>query len=110
MIYRVVTTARASCDVEVCFNFIARVSSRGAASWFNAFELALRSLEGDALRGLAPESEFFDEPIRQHLFKTRHGHAYRILFVVRGEVVHVVHIRGPGQDLMSPAEVQLPPV
>lgn len=109
MTYRVIATARAGRDVDVCFKYIASRNSRGAASWFNAYEQALRSLERDPSRGVAPESEFFGEPIREHLFKTRHGRPYRILFVVREEIVHVIHIRGPGQDLMSSAEVQLPP-
>lgn len=109
MTYRVIATARAKRDVDVCFNFIASASSRGAASWFNAYEHALRSLEHAPSHGLAAESEFFQEPIRELVFKTRHGRPYRMLFVIRNEAVYVLHIRGPGQDLLSAAEVQLPP-
>lgn len=108
MTYRVIATSRAKRDVDVCFNHIASRNSRGAASWFNSYERALKSLEHDPSHGEAPESEFFSEPIREHIFKTRHGQPYRMLFVVRGEVVYVIHIRGPGQDLMSPADIRLP--
>ena len=109
MTYRVIATARARRDVDECFNFIAARSRRGAASWFNAYEQAQSSLEREPNHGMAPESEFFHEPIREHFFKTRHSRPYRMLFVVRGEVVYVIHVRGPGQDLMSLDEIQIPP-
>lgn len=110
MSYRVISTARADRDVDECFNFIASRSSRGAASWFNAYENALRSLEHAPSHGIAAESRFFGGPIREHVFKTRYGLPYRILFVVRGDIVYVIHVRGPGQDMLSASEVQLPPI
>ena len=33
---------------------------------------------------------------------------YRALFIIRDDVVHVIHLRGPGQDLMRSVDVQLP--
>lgn len=45
---------------------------------------------------LAAEADHFDESLRQVLFKTRRGRAYRALFVIRGRVVHVLcHSRKP---------------
>ena len=57
--------------------------------------------------GLARESRHFDEEIRQALYGKRGG-IYRILFVVRGDVVHVIHIRHAGRLELSPDEVRLP--
>ncbi len=51
---------------------------------------------------------FHDEDIHQCFFKTRHGLRYRILFVIREATIYAIHIRGPGQDLMSPEDVELP--
>jgi plasmid stabilization system protein ParE len=42
--------------------------------------------------GLAPESEHFDEEIRQLPYGKR-PNVYRILFVIRGDTVHVLHVR-----------------
>jgi plasmid stabilization system protein ParE len=43
--------------------------------------------------GLAYEDRFFAETIRQRLFD-----AYKILFVIREDRVHVLHIRHQAQD------------
>lgn len=83
---------------------------QGAVNWAREFNKALDSLKHNPARGLAPESVDHDEPIREKLFKTRQGLSYRILFVVRGQRVFVLHIRGPGQDLILPDEMRLPPV
>jgi hypothetical protein len=42
------------------------------------------------------------------MFKTRHGRTYRLLYVVRGDLIYLLHVRGPGQDLMGDDEVRLP--
>jgi plasmid stabilization system protein ParE len=109
MTYRVIATARARHDVDVCFNYIASKNPAGAVSWIDAYEQALQSLQRDPHRGLAPESESFTEPIREKIFKTRQGRSYRILFVVRDDTVFVIHVRGPGQELMTHEEMELPP-
>lgn len=46
--------------------------------------------------------------IRQLLFKTSQGLTYRALFVIRDDQVLLIHLRGPGQDIMDPQEVRLP--
>jgi hypothetical protein len=40
------------------------------------------------------------------IFKTRRGRAYRALFLIRGDVVFVLHVRGPGQRPLEPGELK----
>jgi len=58
--------------------------------------------------GLAPECEGHSFEIRQIFFRTRKGRDNRALYTIRGKDVFVMHIRAPGQDLVSPDELQLP--
>ncbi len=52
-----------------------------------------------------PKADTFEEELRQMLFKTRRGNTYRTLFVIRKFAVHVVAVRGTGQDLVTPDEL-----
>ena len=66
-------------------------------------EAALAWLEDHAAScPLAPENEWFDEEIHERLFKTKRGSPYRLLFVVARTQVRILHVRGPGQDLVRP--------
>ncbi len=40
------------------------------------------------------------------LFGTKRGGTYRALFVVRGDVVHILCIRGPGEKAVTPKDIQ----
>jgi hypothetical protein len=70
--------------------------------WFIAMEEAIASLANFPERcplapetersPLAPETERSPFEVRQLLYGRR-PHAYRILFTIRGDVVHVLHIR-----------------
>ncbi len=109
MSYTVETTESAEQEFEEQYAYIAKRSPQGANSWAVAFHDALRQLETNPVsRPLAPESEHHAEDIHQLVFKTRRGNAYRALFIIRRDRVYVVHIRGLGQDIMAPEEVQLP--
>jgi plasmid stabilization system protein ParE len=109
MKYKVIILPRAEFDFQMCYDFIKKRSKAGADSWANAFHRALKRLhEQPEASGVAPESEGHDEDIRQLLFKTRQGLTYRALFVIRGNQVLIIHVRGPGQDAMSPDELRLP--
>jgi hypothetical protein len=50
---------------------------------------------------LAPESAEVDYPVQQFLFKTPRGRKYRILYTIVGDEVRVLHVRGPGQDVIT---------
>ena len=62
--------------------------------WYHGIRAAIRDLATSADRcGLAYEDRFFAETIRQRLF-----HSYKILFAIREDRVHVLHIRHQAQD------------
>jgi plasmid stabilization system protein ParE len=62
--------------------------------WYFGIREAIRGLGASAREcGLAYEDRFFAETIRQRLFDS-----YKILFVIREDRVHVLHIRHQAQD------------
>lgn len=109
MRFQVIILPRAREDLLRNDQYIAERSPSGAQSWRDAFQTAVDSLERNAdLCPLAPESQRLKQPVRQISFKTRHGRPFRVLFVIRDDRVYLLHIRGPGQNLLLPDEVQLP--
>lgn len=62
--------------------------------WYFGIRAASRELGTSAREcGLAYEDRFFAETIRQRLFDS-----YKVLFVIREDRVHVLHIRHQVQD------------
>jgi plasmid stabilization system protein ParE len=62
--------------------------------WYIGIRAAIRDLATSAQGcGLAYEDRFFAGTIRQRLFDS-----YKILFVIREDRVHVLHIRHQAQD------------
>jgi plasmid stabilization system protein ParE len=108
MSYEVEITRRAAADRDACFDYIAARSFVGAMNWLTAFESAVQSIANNPPASLAPESEHHPAEIRQRTFSTSHGLTYRVLFVVQQEIVYLIHVRGPGQDLMSSQQLDLP--
>jgi plasmid stabilization system protein ParE len=107
MNYRVVITHRARRDARLIAEWIAERSGSGAAAWSAALDRALRLLSSSPERhSIAPEADESTLPLRQFLFKTRRGRVYRGLFTVTEDVVLVLHIRGPGQDLVRPEDFE----
>jgi plasmid stabilization system protein ParE len=95
---------RAERDVEEILHFIAEVrkAPNGALRWYRAYEAALNRLAKEAgTLPLAPESDYVEYEIRQILFRTRKGRTYRMLSTIVGDEVRVLHVRGPGQDIMA---------
>jgi plasmid stabilization system protein ParE len=109
MNFSVKVTSSAKQDVRSIIEWIKQRSRSGAETWYRRWLEVLERLgeSGDTF-GRAPEDEDHEETINQVIFKTRRGLPYRALFIVRGGQLHVLHVRGPGQDLMSPDEVRLP--
>lgn len=109
MSFRVDLTSRAERDVDAILGWIHERSPQGAATWYRRWNEVLRSLLANAGScPLAPENDDHDEEIRHIVFKTRRGRRYRALFVIRDSRVFVIHVRGPGQNVMSREEVRLP--
>ena len=108
MKYRVHLTHSASADAERAYDWLAQRAPRAAVKWFNGLLDVVESLEMfPRLCGLARESEKSPEEIRQMLYGRR-PHIYRILFIVRGEDVYVLHIRHGARQTMEPQDIQFP--
>ena len=105
---RVIIMPQAASDFEGCFGYIAQRSERGAMALRNAFVIAVKSLATNALaHGFAPESKEHSRQIRQILFRTKQGRNSRALYTIKVEEVNVIHVRGPGQDFISPDELRV---
>jgi plasmid stabilization system protein ParE len=107
MTYTVIIVPSAESDFQRQYDYIKERSKRNADSWANAFHRALKKLHTQpATYAIAPECENDERDIRQLLFKTRQGLTYRALFVIREDLVRIIHIRGAGQDIINPNEIQ----
>jgi plasmid stabilization system protein ParE len=94
MTFRVETTVESEQDADAILEWL--ISQRAGASgqrWFEALEGAIASLAEFPERcPLAPESTTSPFEVRQLLY----GHAphiYRILFMIDGKTVYILHIR-----------------
>ena len=109
MTYRVELTEQAEHDVDHILGWISNRSPQGAATWSRRFDKVLSKLRTSPDRGqLPPENNDHDAEIRHIVFKTRRGRPYRAVFVIRDDMVLVLHVRGPGQDIMRPDELRFP--
>ena len=99
---------RAKTDFREIFTYIEVRSPAGADRWRVAFERELRRVcENPVLFGMAEEDHLTHFQLRQFLFKTKHGLAYRAVFtVIEGEVI-ILRIRGPGQPPLNSGEMPL---
>jgi tetratricopeptide (TPR) repeat protein len=70
------------------------------------FDEAIASLKKNPLQEpLAPENEEFPEEVRNIMFRTRKGRNYRAIFLVMGDEVRILRIRGAGQDTLRAGEL-----
>jgi toxin ParE1/3/4 len=90
---------RAWSDADAIFDWLAARSPAGAARWYAAFLKATQDLLDNPLRHeFAPESKLIEREIRHRFFKTRRGRVYRLLFVIVGDEIRILRVRGPGQS------------
>lgn len=80
--YRLQISQRAEQDADAIYAWLAKRSVQGAVSWVAILRETFQSI--------------VENP-------QRHPHA-----VIRGETIHIVAIRGSGQDLAKPDDLQLP--
>lgn len=98
MSYAVRLLPAAKADLHEFYNYIAERSPEGADHWEAALEAGLARLRQNPFQcGLAPEHNKLGRELRQLLFRTQHGHTYRAVYLVEGEEVFVLRLRGPGQ-------------
>ncbi len=99
MKYSLNLTSRAKRDVQIILRYIAARSKTGAEAWYRRLSKVFDELrQSPESFGFAPEDADHAETIRQAVFKTRHGLPYRALFVMRNDLIFVIHVRGSGQD------------
>ena len=81
-------------------------SHQGAAAWLEAYENALVWLEENADScGLAIEDGRVSVELRQKLFRTSSGRAYRLLLTIYATEVRILRVRGPGQAPVRPSDL-----
>jgi plasmid stabilization system protein ParE len=102
MKYRVIVLPEADQNVDRIYLWIAKQSPEGAKRWYLRFLETVESLrENPQTHGFAPENEFVKPEIRQIIFRTKRGLLYRALFRIVESEVQILHVRGPGQDLLT---------
>jgi plasmid stabilization system protein ParE len=109
MNYTVRSSRKADTDIAVIFEWIAKRSPDGASRWLDALEAAIHKLRIQAGEcALAPEADEIGIDLRQMMFRTRRGRPYRLLFVIRDDVVSLAAVRGAGQDDVLMNDIELP--
>ena len=107
MSFQVRVLARARQDLDEILAYVAERSPQGAARLLGRFQATLTSLEKNpSMSPLAPESEEVHEQVRHVMFRTRAGRTYRILFVLVGDEVRVLRVRGAGQPPVSRTDIE----
>jgi plasmid stabilization system protein ParE len=91
--WNVIVELPAQQDIAEAHLWLAERDPAAADRWFNGIYDTIGSLEIFPERcPLAPESNHLNLEIRE-IFHGRRQHKYRILFVVTGNKVHVLHVR-----------------
>ena len=109
MRFKVHELGKAQADVRSIAHWLLERSPQGARSWLRAYDEMVLRLEKQAPScGPAYEHEDCALDVRQALFKTRRGRVYRALFIIEGEDVYILRVRGPGQAPVEPGELETP--
>ena len=91
MTYQVTISDQAAEDLDAAFKWLQERTTH-AAAWRDNMRESIASLAQFPARcPLAPENEDDDEEVR-HLIVGNHIHAYRIIFVIRKDTVHILEI------------------
>jgi plasmid stabilization system protein ParE len=91
--WNVIVELPAQQDIAECRLWIAARDAEAADRWFDSIYNTIGSLELFPERcPLAPEGKFLNSEIRE-IFHGRRQYKYRILFTVKENEVHVLHVR-----------------
>lgn len=102
MAFRVELSAEAVADAERLYEWVSTAAPYRGPLWFNRLMRAIKGLQTFPERcPHAPENRHFAIEIRQLLFG-RKPHVYRVIFTIKDDVVHVLRIRRPRQELLAP--------
>src|SRR5579864_9221564 len=106
MKFHVVVQPSAQAEMEAAYEWIAERAPLTAVRWYNRLLKAVESLAEYPERcSLAPENEFFPEEIRNLPFGKRR-YAYRVIFTIRNDTVHVLHFRRGARRVLKPEDEQ----
>jgi plasmid stabilization system protein ParE len=101
MTYHVIIQPQAEAEIEAAYRWRRERAPQAAVRWFAEIVEAINTLEQFPGRcPLAPENEHFAEEIRQLLSGHRND-LYRILCTIRGDTVHVLHVRHGAQQHLT---------
>lgn len=106
-VYLVRLLASAANDLDQIIGWIAERSPDGATRLLTEFHKLLGILSTSA-ESYARAAEFDDDgyEIRQAFFRTRKGNTYRAIFLILGNEVRIVRIRGSGQPPLTSDEIK----
>ena len=98
MIHSLVVLRRAWDDIRKIMRWLNRHSPSGMTRWRDALDDCMNEVVHDPHRfERATEKRLAPYNARQALFHTRRGNTYRVVFLIAGNEVRVLRIRGPGQ-------------
>jgi plasmid stabilization system protein ParE len=96
--YNVVIFPSAQKDIDQAFRWLVKHTPRGATLWHFELMEAIASLESFPFRcSLARENPYFRDELRQLLCGK-----YRIVFTVKDEEVHILHVRHTSRKPAKP--------
>ncbi len=105
MKYRVLVTNEALRQIEETYRWIANKAPRAATRWFDKLINTIETLETIPQRcPLSPEGQELGIELRQLLYGKRHG-VYRMLFVIQGRTVTVLHILHGSREFLTREEI-----
>ena len=107
-VYVVRLLATAADDLDQIIGWIAERSPDGAARLLTEFHKLVSILPTSA-ESDARAAEFDDNgyKIRQAFFRTRKGNTYRAIFLIKGNEVRILRIRGSGQLPLTADEIKV---
>lgn len=109
MSFKVRELQKAKADKRHIFEWLYERSPIGASAWLAAYDELVERLKTSADSFAdASEQADLDMNLREALFKSRAGRLYRALFVVRGDEVFILRVRGPGQAPVEAEDLERP--
>lgn len=106
MKYQIILSPQADADFEWIYSWIAETSPEGAVRWYFAYKQAKDKVKENPFQfGIAAESKRLKIELRDKLFKTPAGHKYRIVYLIDGDAVNILRIRGKGQAPLRCSDV-----
>ncbi len=102
MKFDVVLHPSAAAELEEAYRWIAQESQSSADLWYNHLLKKMKTLQGTPNRcPPAPEGKYADENFRQLIVDR-----YRIIFLVDGKSVRVLHVRHGARRAIGEPDVE----